>query len=471
MPGVHRSPFAGTWYPDDIPGLRRLLDERSQASRRRTPGRVLPGALAFVVPHASPTYSGTVASAVYRAIRDDPPDRIVVLGFPHHGGLRGLALPDPAAIATPLGDVRLERLPGIPVVAEDRLCDHSLEIQLPFLQTAAPAARICPVYVGAMTASGRREAAALLAALWQPGTIFLASSDFTHYGPDFGFTPFPPDDEAARRLRDLDFDCIDAASSLDPDFFRETLAQTGANVCGAAPIALLLDAISQLAPDSFLSVVDYQTSGEIVGDYRHSVSYAALAFHRRAAFDLETADREILLDAAVATLDRLRQTGRREVVPAAGGSPALEVPRAVFVSLHHREELLGCLGNYRGRDALAVEVPELVLSAALDDPRFRPASETSGPIDIEISLLTPMRRIRDAGEFQLGRHGAMLRVGSRAGLLLPQVAERHDWTPEDFLGAVARKSGLGTRAWRDPDARLFVFEAQILNRLNLPARS
>ena len=180
---------------------------------------------------------------------------------------------------------------------------------------------------------------------------------------------------------------------------------------------------------------------------------------------------EILLDAAAATLDRLRRDGRREAVPAAGGSPALDVPRGVFVSLHSGGELLGCLGNYSGRDALSVEVPELVLSAALDDPRFRPASETSGPIDIEISLLTPMRRIRGAGGFQLGLHGAMLRLSGRAGLLLPQVAGDRDWTPESFLNAVAVKSGLGTRAWRDPRARLFVFEAQVFSRPGLRGRS
>lgn len=471
MDPVHTSPFAGTWYPDDAAGLRRMLDERFEVSRSRTGSRALPGALAFVVPHASPLYSGTVASAVYRAIQEDRPERIVVLGFPHRGGLRGIAVSDAAVIATPLGEVTVERVPGFPVVAEDRLCDHSFEIQLPFLQTAVPQARILPVYVGGMSASGRREGALRLAALWEPGTVFLASSDFTHYGRDFRFTPFPADHEVANRLRQLDFECIDAAGSIDSGLFRETLAENGATVCGADPIALLLDVISLLAADSFQSVLDYQTSGEIGGDFRHSVSYAALAYHRRAVFDLDAPDREVLLDAAVGTLDRLQRTGRREAVPVAGGSTALNLPRGVFVCLHRGEELLGCLGNYRGREPIAVEAPELVLAAALDDPRFQPACEGSGPIDIEISVLTPMRRIRGADSFRLGRHGALLKLGGRRGLLLPQVAGNHDWTAEEYLAAVARKGMLGPRAWRDPRAQLFVFEAQVFSRPGLRGQS
>jgi AmmeMemoRadiSam system protein A len=158
-------------------------------------------------------------------------------------------------------------------------------------------------------------------------------------------------------------------------------------------------------------------------------------------------------------------------MPARGGSPALQARRGCFVSLHQGEELLGCLGNCQGRKPLAEEAADLALAAALEDPRFRPAATLPGPIDIEISVLTPFRRIRRVEQFRLGVHGAYLKLGGHAGLLLPQVALNHEWTAESFWQAVARKSMLGPRAWRDPKACLSVFEAQVFSRPGLPAQS
>jgi uncharacterized protein (TIGR00296 family) len=140
------------------------------------------------------------------------------------------------------------------------------------------------------------------------------------------------------------------------------------------------------------------------------------------------------------------------------------------VSLHQGEELLGCVGNCAGHSPLGEEIGDLTLAAALDDPRFRSAASEQGPIDIELSVLTPFRRIRDTGEFRLGRHGAMLRLGNRSGLLLPQVAAEHGWSVEDFWRALAHKSSLFSRAWCDPKACVEIFEAQIFpRRCLLPA--
>ena len=464
MLAIHKSPYSGAWYPGDAAELESLLAERFAQSEHRT-GRFLFGnALGYVVPHAGPAYSGTVAAAVYRSLAQQRPERIVLLAFPHHGGLSEVAAPNVKRISTPLGEVDVDSdFAGFPRVPEDQVCDHSFEIQLPFLQNAVPGVAVTALYVGRLDGAARREAGAKLAEAWQPGTVFIASSDFTHYGRRFGYTPFPADRDIAASLRELDFDCIDAAGSLDSALFLETIEERSATVCGTGPIALLLDVLRALGVDGvYQSVLDYQTSGEIEGDYRHSVSYAALGYFPRSSFDLDEADRTSLLDAAEATLKRLRDTGERDPLVAAG-SAALSALRGAFVSLHHREELLGCVGNRGGRP-LAEEIGELTLAAALDDPRFRPAADQTGPIDIEISVLTPSRRIRDIDEFQIGRHGASLRLGRNSGLLLPQVAPKRQWTTEDFFRALARKSVLLPHLWRDPQARLEIFEAQIFAR-------
>ena len=461
---VHRSPFSGSWYPSAAAELERLLDDAFAASQSRAP-YLFPGALGLVVPHAGPAYSGTVAAAAYRVIERQQPERIVLLAFPHRGGLNGVAAPAVGAIGTPLGEVAID--PGFGEFAqapEERLCDHSFEIQLPFLQRSATGARITPLYVGRMRGSEREEAAEKLARLWRPGVVFVASSDFTHFGRTFGFTPFPADRMAADRLRELDFECIDAAATLDPLTFLDTLERNGATVCGSAPISLLLATLRRLGAGLYQSTLDYQTSGEITGDFQHSVSYAALGFYPARAFELDAAAREALLDSAAATLRHARVAGERLAIPAADASPALRARLGLFVSLRRGDDLLGCIGELDGRVSLAEDVAAMTLSAALEDARFKPAASVKGPIDIEISALTPFRRIARAEDCRAGRHGLLLRLGGRAGLLLPQVAAERGWTTEEFLQAVCRKTGVGPNAWKDPEARLYIFEAQVFAR-------
>ena len=466
MASVHISPYAGDWYPGDAFELEALLDDRFAQSARRTGPEQLANPIGLVTPHAGPAWSGTVAASVYRAIQQQQPEQVILLAFPHRGGLGRVATPDVEAIRTPFGDVAIDHsfARQFPATPEWRVCDHSFEIQLPFLQRTAPRARITPLYVGSMEERHRRDAAAVLANAWNPGVVFIASSDFTHYGRNFGFEPFPNDRHVQGRLRELDFECMDAASSLDAGRFLTALDRNGATVCGAEPISLLLEVLRRLPGAAYQTMLDYQSSGEITGDFAQSVSYAALGYYRAASFALDAADGAALLESAEATLGCLRRSHRREPVPPKNGSPALEARRGIFVSLHSGSELLGCIGNITGKESLAADTPEMTLSAALEDPRFHPATSASGPIDIEISVLTPLRQIRDESEFQVGVHGAFLSLAGRSGLLLPQVARDRDWSARDFLKALARKSGLWPDAWRDPKAKLYVFEAQVITR-------
>ena len=121
------------------------MDERFEESRQRTGPFLTSGALGFVVPHAAPEYSGTVAGAVYRSLQKQRPERIVVLAFPHRGGLHGIASPDTDTVATPFGEVEIERQfgGGFAQVAEARVCDHSFEIQLPYLQKSRQGSDDC----------------------------------------------------------------------------------------------------------------------------------------------------------------------------------------------------------------------------------------------------------------------------------------------------------------------------------------
>lgn len=469
----HASPYAGSWYPDDPAELRDLLDRLFTESRKRTGPYLVPRAVGFVVPHAGLIYSGTVAAAVYRHLESLRPRRIVLLGFCHRGAPPGLWIPRIDAFLTPLGELTVDRelatqlveRPEFGFLPEASLCDHSVEIQLPLLHRVLPEVRLLPLYVSHLDPAVRDQAAAALAELGREGAILLASSDFTHYGKSFHYEPFPADAWVADRLRDLDESLMEAAGSLRPDLFMETLRSTGATLCGYEPISLLLATLRRLeGPDEiFQETLDYQTSGEITGDFRHSVSYAALGYFPYSAFLLGPEDQAALLASARRTLEHYQRTGERRAIPAEGGSPALQRRACAFVTLHKDGQLRGCVGRRAAVEPLARTVAEMTLAAALDDSRFEPVAREETGIDIEISVLSPFKRIVDRSAFRVHEHGAVLRAGLHQGLLLPQVATERGWTADQFFDALARKAGASPHVYREPETRIFVFRAQIIH--------
>jgi AmmeMemoRadiSam system protein B/AmmeMemoRadiSam system protein A len=468
----HLSPFAGSWYPDNPGELRDLLGRLFADSERRT-GSYLPSrAAGFVVPHAGLVYSGTVAASVYRHLRAIDPERVVLMGFSHLGAPPGAWVADVDAIRTPLGEVAVDREFAAALaehgefgmLEEATLCDHSVEIQLPLLEEAAPAARIVPVYVSRLSAEARTAAARRLAALAGPRTVLVASSDFTHFGRSFNFQPFPADEWAGERLRELDENVMESTGTLCPDEFFSTLRMTGATVCGYEPIGLLLETLGLLGAgeEIFQVPLDYQTSGEITGDYKHSVSYAALGFFPYHALDLGEDDSRLLVESARRTLARYLETGERTPVPPAREGGALERRAAAFVTLRSHGELRGCVGRKDSGETLARMIPSLTLSAALDDPRFARVRAGEKDLDLEISVLTPMKRIAALDQFRVNEHGALLEAGPNHGLLLPQVATERGWEARQFFDALAHKAGASRDCYRDPSTRVYVFRAQII---------
>jgi len=468
----HLSPYSGSWYPGEASELRQSLDRLFETSEHRTGRYLAPKPLAFVVPHAGLAYSGAVSAAAYRHLQAEQPDRVLLLGFAHHGSPAGIWIPDVAAIQTPLGEVAVDRdavaqllkTPLFRSRPESALCDHSVEIQLPLLQKAVPAARVVPLYVSQLDTSHREAAAGELAKWVRPGTALLASSDFTHYGKAFSFQPFPADEWVSERLRDLDETVMQAASSLRQELFFDALQSTSATVCGVQPIGLLLATLRLLDGEEeiFQELLDYQTSGELTGDFRHCVSYAALGYFRHHAFHLAEEDQALLLESARQTLEHYQQTGERTPIPPPRLTTALERRAAAFVTLHKNGRLRGCVGRRAAAEPLSQAIPALTLAAALEDSRFDPVTRSERGLEIEISVLSPMKRIPDLTCFRVNLHGALLEAKRHHGLLLPQVATEARWGAQQFFDALARKAGLPPNVYREPDTRIYVFRAQIL---------
>lgn len=457
---IHRTPMAGRWFPADAGKLTKAVDEAwSAAERRSGVAASRRGLAALIVPHAGLAYSGVVAAGAYRLI-DRRPRTVIVLAFSHRLPLEGVATVKVSSFETPAGTVRVDveaaRALGFRMVDESAICDHSLENQLPFLRKALPETPIVPLYVGHLDSPSLAAAAKKLAARVQAGDLLIASSDFTHYGKAYGYTPFPADAKLLSRLHQQAEDAFETISSSDVAAFDRHLAATGDTICGRDPIRLLM---ATLAGRFYLTTADYDTSASAPDtDASLNVGYAALAFYPAASFRVDTGSQRTLLDRSRATLNALVNSGGRPAPTQA--TAELEQRTGAFVTIRKNKELRGCIGTLAPRTPLLATIADRTRAAAFSDPRFPALTAADLPVSLEISLLTPLRRIFQWKAWQPGQ-GAVLMLGEHGGLLLPQVATEMGWNREQFLTGLSRKAGLPAESYRDPKARLYVFEAQV----------
>lgn len=281
---------AGTWYPSAAEELEQQVDGllyEPQRSKDDTP----PGSLtALISPHAGFVYSGAVAGRAFARLRGHAVRRILLMGPSHYASFQGACLPQADAFRTPLGAVPLDRetieqagrQPGFRIDDGPFVREHCLEAEIPFLQrTLEPGWKLVPVLLGGgSTGHSIDQTADALAPLLDSETLVVVSSDFTHYGPSFGYVPFR--ERVPERLRQLDMGAIERILDLDREGFDRYVAETGATICGRVPIDVLL---GMLGPDTRSELVSYDTSGQLTGDWNHSVSYASIAFSRVSAGD------------------------------------------------------------------------------------------------------------------------------------------------------------------------------------------
>lgn len=497
--GATRPPaLAGSWYPSSPAFL--LASARNLARQATAAPRPAGRPVALLVPHAGWTYSGVVAAAAFRLLRPGAFARVVVVAPSHHGAFEGYALDESAAYRTPLGDVPLDReaveglraqglaraVPGVTAP------EHAVEIELPFLQAALGRFVLVPVLVGRVGAREQEAFAARLAKLDDGRTLFVFSSDFTHYGPRFEYAPFGPTGGAHARIRALDGEALALLSRLDGDGFRAFLASSRATICGRDGLATMVELLRRIAPGARATLLAHWASGEMPGARDDSsVDYAAVAFTRdgeaggppllalprpapipadaaplpealgrtlvrvaRGALEADLSGETRRLSAALADLDDAPEAGRLQ---------------AVFVTLKNTDPLVvarvgdlrGCIGQVVPTYPLDLAVVRSAIDAALDDPRFPPVEARELPrLSVEVTALSPIVPIGSWKEIRVGTHGIVLEKGGRRALFLPQVAVEQGWTLEEALEQLARKAGLEPGEWRR-GAAFSVFTGQV----------
>jgi AmmeMemoRadiSam system protein B/AmmeMemoRadiSam system protein A len=443
-----RSPaVAGMFYPGEQSVLAQDVEAMLDEANERPLGPGFPKAL--IVPHAGYIYSGPIAANAYALLKSARGivRRVVLLGPCHRVAVRGLALPGADAFDTPLGRVPIDAdaaslarsLPQVSDFPPTHAQEHSLEVQLPFLQSVLGEFGLVPFVVGDASA---QEVAEVIDLLWGgPETLIVISSDLSHYHPY---------DEA----RKMDRSTVDAILAMRTDIDHE-------HACGATPVTGFLAAARRrgLQPE----LLDVRNSGDTAGGAGRVVGYASVAFWEGGLSAYEEDHGRTLL-----TLARNGIASALGVRDSSAGGPALEPwlqeHRATFVTLKQAGELRGCIGSLHARRPLGTDVDANARAAALSDPRFAPlAAQDLGGIEVEVSVLSSPKRVLFADHQELvaqlraGVDGLILAAEDRRGTFLPQVWEQLP-DPETFLAHLKRKAGLNEEF---PTRRCAVWRYQV----------
>lgn len=466
---------AGAFYPADSGALAAMVQDHLG---RATDLPVIDGDIvALIVPHAGLVYSGAIAAHSYKLLEGSDVNRVILCGPSHRYPFEGTSVYGPGVIwHTPLGSVRcddelctvLAARKGIDVIAAAHAREHSLEVQLPYLQSVLPDLSIIPVVIGFQNQRGIDALAGALESLeYDSRTIMVASTDWQHFKPSSVGAP----------MDSLGIACL---LDLDPDRLATLLASGKVEMCGGGvTVAVTRAALSKGANRAKL--LRYGDSGDVSGDKQSVVGYAAMVLYRqRVNSDDKTGQapdngelkvgKKEPYHLSASQKKRLLQIARQSIadylkdgtVPEFEVTGILREPGAAFVTLEKQGRLRGCIGYTQAVEPLYRTVSSCAIKAAVEDRRFTPvqADELAG-LHIEISVLTPLEETVSLDEIEVGRDGLMIVMGRNRGLLLPQVAVDNGWDRDTFLEQTCRKAGLPPHAYKSPQAVILKFQAVI----------
>ena len=421
---------------------------------------------AMIVPHAGYVYSGPVAAYGYKAVSQNKYSTIVILAASHYFPIEGISIWPEGGFKTPLGVVNVDeafaksllkadsRFKALPQVFEK---EHSLEVQLPFIQKTFGNVKIVPILMGNPDPQVCQRLAAALNEIigLRQDVLVIASSDMSHYF----------DYDTANKM---DAASLGAIGEQDVQkLWQGCFIGHEMQMCGAVPVATLL--LYSKERGLKVQILKHANSGDTAGDKSKVVGYSSVIFYSENSRDLinqaqglsDTEKKELLVLART-TIDSFVKSGHAPDLKTS--NPRLLKTQGAFVTITQQGQLRGCIGNIVGDKPLWQTIKEMAVAAASADPRFSPVSQKElGSIDIEISVLSVPQRIADATGIVLGRDGVIVSDGLfHQGVFLPQVATETHWSKEEFLGELcSQKAGLPSDCWKNPKNNLWTFQAEV----------
>jgi AmmeMemoRadiSam system protein B/AmmeMemoRadiSam system protein A len=475
---VRRPAVAGAFYPSSPREINSMISEYFDDATVEDVDKKL---LGLVVPHAGYVYSGPVAAYSYKAIKHpENIETVVILGPSHRAPFQGISVFPGGVYQTPLGDLEIDEEIAAELLSSDdkikyveqaHTYEHSLEVQLPFIQTVFDKVKIVTAVFGSPDREADEQFIDTIVKIAKKKKILIvASSDFSHYY----------DYKTAQKMDDSGIKSILKMS--DKELMQKNYRKES-ELCGIYPVQTLIRIMNKLnGTDARL--LRYANSGDVpVGSKAQVVGYAAIAFYEsddpKAEAEVEETKQEEakgeglnsdekkqLLKIAKDTINQHVLYNKRLKVSDIT-NPKLLVKSGAFVTINKGGDLRGCIGNFVSRQPLYETVIDMAISAASRDPRFSPVKKGElDDLELEISVLSPLRKITDVNEIEVGKHGIYIIKGRNRGVLLPQVATEYGWDRLTFLEQTCRKAGLDMDAWKE-GADILIFDAEVFSEEEL----
>ena len=483
------SDLAGSWYPESESRLSEMLQGYlTKANLETINGRII----GFICPHAGFSYSGPVGAYSYKALKQIN-GRIrtaIVIGFNHRIYHDGIAVCDFDSYKTPLGEIEIDKGMTNKLIEQNEKIyslkkafsdENSTEMQIPFLQAVLNDFKLVIIHIGSQSLENCEIISSALYEVLKDRNdyILIASTDMSHY---LNY------DEANK----IDNFTISLINEFKPyGLYKESGIKGHRLMCGYGAVCATMMAAGKLGADS-IEVLKYANSGDETGDKSRVVGYLSAAIvkkvikspNQRASLlkgdkvtssnnnsntnevnkmELTKENKKTLIKIVRQTLESYLSNGK---IPDFNVTePILSEVRGAFVTLKKRGELRGCIGNIIGTKPLHMTVRDMAIESATGDPRFpKVTKEELKDIEIEISVLSPLKKVSSEQEIILGKHGVIVKRGFRQGVFLPQVATETGWTKEEFLSYLCtHKAGLNSSCWKEEGTELFVFSACVFS--------
>lgn len=447
---VKEPSVAGTFYPADEKNLRDTVNGfLDKAQNQPVNGKLI----ALIAPHAGYQFSGHVAAYTYKHLIDRDIKTVILVGPSHHTPFPGASVYAVGSMKTPLGKVKIHKemarslidekadVRFLPDVFEK---EHSLEVQLPFLQQINKKVKIVPILVGSPTQKSFDHLTTRLIDILKKNkeTIIVSSTDFSHYH-DYN--------TAVRKDKKM----IDAIERMSAEDVERSMMTGKAEMCGGYPVLFTMAVARGLGATNGI-LFRYANSGDVSLDKKRVVGYAAMGIYKT---ELTPKEKKELLSLANNAIKEFISNG--VISDTSLSDKRLMVNGATFITINRNGHLRGCTGNIQPHMPLYKSVIRNAVSACSKDPRFPPMNkEELEDMEVEISVLSPLEPLTDVKTIEIGKHGLYLIQGPHSGILLPQVAQEYGWNRNTFLEQVSYKAGLPKDAWKT--AQLYSFTADII---------
>ncbi len=434
---IRKPHCAGTWYSDDPVELADELDGYLKFVKKEKLN-----VKAIIVPHAGYMYSGRTAAYSFKQLSDKT-EKVFVLGTAHKYPLKGASVSEYDYYNSPLGKIKVSdciknilKESTIVNVEEADYGEHSIEIEIPFLQRVLGNFELIPIIVGRVDS---KEFSEVLEKYYDDKSVIVASVDLSH---------FHTYDEA-KKLDGYSIDCI---LNLNAEGIKQAEIDS--------PYAIM--ALIELAKRKKWKVklLDYKNSGDIIKDKESVVGYSSIVFYEPEVKLFTGEDKKYMEKLAKETVETFVKEGKKLFVE--NPPENLKKKLACFVTIKDNIDLRGCIGTIEPVGNLFDSIIDNAISASSRDYRFEPITENELPdLNYEVSVLTEPEDLKYKNENDLLEKiidkGVILEKYGHRAVYLPQVWE-HFSSPEDFLSSLCRKAGLQSGEWRGKEMNFYVFE-------------